>query len=97
MTVVDHSHVAVVEMLSELRRMREHCGPEFQVTSKTLKQALREHFGGSFTGKGAGGKLLRHVVGTLVERGVLEVWDERDRNRKLNLVIYAVDTTLLHE
>jgi len=97
MTLVeDYSHVAVVEVLSVLRKMSEHCGPEFQTTSKAIKQTLRERFGISFARQGAGRKLFRHVVNVLLERGVLELWDMK-QNAQSSLAIYQVNTTLLHE
>lgn len=94
--VEDYSRVAVVEMLLVLRKTSEHCGPEFQITSKAIKQTLTERFGISFARQGVGRKLLRHVVDVLLKRGVLEVWDVRTRN-KTNLTIYQVNTNaLLH-
>lgn len=41
MLVEDYSHVAVIELLSVLRKMREHCGSEFQITSKTINKTLQ--------------------------------------------------------
>jgi len=94
MTLVeDYSHVAVVEMLSVLRKMSEHCGPEFQVTRKTIKKTLAERFG--ITYQGAGRKLLLHVVDVLLERGVLTIWDTRIRNKTI-LTIYQVNTAALN-
>lgn len=88
----DFSHIAVVEMLSVLRKMREHCGPEFQVTSKTINKTLTERFG--ITYQGAGRKLLRHVVDVLISRGVLTIWDTKIKT-KSSLIIYQVNTFAL--
>jgi hypothetical protein len=90
--IEDYSHVAVVEMLSVLRKMREHCGPEFQITSKTINKTLVERFG--ITYQGAGRKLFRHVVDVLLGREILTIWDVRTRN-KTNLTIYQVNTFAL--
>ena len=89
------STIAVIEMLSVLRKMSEHCGPEFQVTSKTIKQVLKDRFGVSFAYKGTGRDLFRHVVDTLIKSKVFTIWDQRLRN-KSSLVIYQVNITLLH-
>ena len=89
----DYSHVAVIEMLSVLRKMSEHCGPEFQITSKTINKTLVERFG--ITYQGPGRKLLLHVVDVLLERGVLELWDMK-QNAQSSLAIYQVNTFALN-
>lgn len=92
--LADFSHVAVVEMLAVLGRMREHCGSQFQITNKAIKQTLKERFGVSFAYKGTGRELFQHVVDTLTKRGLLTIWDVRTRN-KTSLVIYQVNTFAL--
>ena len=91
--VEDYSHVAVIEILSMLKRMRRHCGPEFQVTTKTINKTLKRRFG--ITYQGAGRKLIKHVIDVLLERGVLEVWDRWTRT-SVNLTVYQVNTAALN-
>ena len=90
--VEDYSHIAVVEMLSVLKRICKHCGPEFQITSKTINKMLTERFGITYQGKGRW--LIKHVTDTLLERGVLTIWDRRVRNKN-NLIIYQVQVGAL--
>jgi len=97
MTLVqDYSRVAVIEMLAVLRKMREHCGPEFQITNRKIGKTLRERFGLVMTYQGKGRVLLQHVIDTLIERGVLEVWDVRTRNHSVVTIYQVKADALIH-
>ncbi len=97
MTLVqDRLHEAVAEVLATFRKTHRRMG-EFQIAKKTISKIIKRRFGLSYYGHGEGRRLTDYVVDTLLERGVLELWNTIVKKQSTQTIYQANTAALMND